>query len=151
MIDKQPLRFVPTKPENKTRAKFHRDKAGWRKTVKVVIIATDNMCQSHMRGDYVSMGVLYETGRRVAKVGERGVRLRHRMDDHGIVKRERVHESIASTCKLLEAASKIIQTIAEKQGTPLIEFPLFISELAASSTMELGAQDALKQLMEETV
>jgi len=71
------------------------------------------------------------------------------MDDYGIVKRNRVHESIAGTCKLLEAASKVIQAIAEKQGTPLVDFPLFVSELAATSTVELGAQDALKQLMED--
>ena len=131
------------------RMKFHRDKSLWRKAVQKVINCADDIAQAHMRGDYISMGVIYATARKIAKVGERGVRLRHRMDDYGIIKRERVHESIASACKLLETASKVIQAITEKQGTPLIEFPLFISELAASSSVELGAQDALKQLMED--
>ena len=131
------------------RMRFHRDKSLWRKAVKRAIARADIISQAHMQGDYVSMGVLYEGARNIAKTGERGIRLRHRMDDYAIVKRNRVHESIAGTCKLLEAASKVIQTIAEKQGTPLIDFPLFVSELAATSSVELGAQDALKQLMED--
>ena len=134
--------------EEKVRARFFRDKAVWRRRVKRVVKLTDAICQAHMQGDYISMGVLYESGREVFGAGERGVLLRHRMDDYGVIQRDRVHESIASTCKLLQSASEVIQKIAEKQGTALVDFPLFESPLAATSTQELGAQDALKSLME---
>ena len=134
--------------DEKVRARFFRDKAVWRRRVKRVIKLADDICQSHMQGDYISMGVLYESGREVFATGERGVLLRHRMDDYGVIKRDKVHESIASTCKLLQSASEVIQKVAEKQGTALIDFPLFESPLAATSKQELGAQDALKSLME---
>ena len=129
--------------------KFHRDKSLWRRGVAKVIIGVDRIAQAHMCGDFLGMGVLYESAHKITAIGERGIRLRHRMDDYGIVKRDRVHESIAGACKLLQAASAVVQKIAEKQGTPLIDFPLFVSELAATSSTELGAQDALKQLMED--
>jgi len=134
--------------DEKVRARFFRDKAVWRRRVKRVIKLADDICQAHMQGDYISMGVLYESGREVFTAGERGVLLRHRMNDYGVIKRDKVHESIASTCKLLQSASEVIQKIAEKQGTALIDFPLFESNLAATSKQELGAQDALKSLME---
>ncbi len=133
----------------KVRARFFRDKAVWRRKVKWVINLADDICQSHMQGNYISMGVLYESARQVFITGERGVLLRHRMDDYGVIKRDRVHESFASTCKTLQSASQVIQKITEKQGTPLIDFPLFESSLAATSKQELGAQDALKSLMKE--
>ena len=133
----------------KARARFFRDKAVWRRGVKRVIKLADTICQRHMQGDYIGMGVLYEGGRAIFATGERGVLLRHRMDDYGVIQRDRVHESFASTCKLLQSASEIIQKIAEKQGTPLVEFPIFESPLAATSSQELGAQDALKSLMED--
>ena len=136
-------------PALRRRSAFFRDKAVWRRRVKRVIKVADNISQAHMQGDYISMGVLYEGGRDIFKTGERGVLLRHRMDDYGVIQRDKVHESIASTCKLLQNASEVIQKIAEKQGTALVDFPLFESPLAATSKQELGAQDALKSLMEE--
>ena len=134
--------------DEKVRSRFFRDKAVWRRRVKRVVKMADDISQAHMQGDYISMGVLYESGRAVFATGERGILLRHRMDDYGVIQRDRVHESIASTCKLLQSASEVIQKIADKQGTALIDFPLFESRLAATSKQELGAQDALKSLME---
>jgi hypothetical protein len=136
-------------PEAKVRSRFFRDKAVWRRRVKRVIALADSISQRHMQGDYISMGDLYESGREVFATGERGVLLRHRMDGYGVIRRERVHESIASTCKLLQSASEVIQKIADKQGTALVDFPVFVSSLAATSSQELGAQDALKSLMED--
>ena len=133
----------------KVRARFFRDKAVWRRKVKRVVKVADDIAQAHMQGDYISMGVVYEGAREIFVTGERGILLRHRMDDYGVIKRDRVHESFASTCKLLQSASEVIQKIAEKQGTPLVDFPLFESSLAATSKQELGAQDALKSLMKE--
>ena len=135
-------------PAVKLRSRFFHDKAVWRRRVKLVIKLADNISQAHMQGDYVSMGILYESARKVFAMGERGVLLRHRMDDYGVIQRDKVHESIASTCKLLQSASEVIQKIAEKQGTALVDFPLFESSLAVTSKQELGAQDALKSLME---
>lgn len=131
------------------RMRFHRSKSLWRRAVTRAILGADKIAKQHMVGDYISMGAFYESAQEIFAAGQRGVRLRHRMDEFGIIRRERVHESIAGTCKLLQTASAIIQKIAEKQGTPLIDFPLFVSELAATSTTELGAQNALKQLMED--
>lgn len=133
----------------KVRARFFRDKAVWRRRVKRVVHLADQICQRHMQGEYIPMGVMYESARAVFVTGERGILLRHRMDDYGVIKRDKVHESIASTCKLLQSASEVIQKIAEKQGTALVDFPLFESSLAATSKQELGAQDALKSLMAE--
>jgi len=142
--------FVRTKTESRAhRSKFFRDKWLWRQQVVKAVIRADAVSERHMRGKFIGMGDMYEAAGQIKKIGDRGVRLRYRMDDYGVIKRERVHESIAASCKLLETASKVIQKISEKQGTPLIDFPLFISELASSSSVELGAQDALKQLMEE--
>ena len=134
--------------DKKLRMRFHRDKSVWRKRVRNVIATADSIAQRHMSGDFISMGVLYEGGRKIAETGKRGVRLRHRMDDHGIIKREHVHESIAGTCKLLQAASAVIKKVAEEQGTPLIDFPVFESGLAVSSTIELTGHDALQSLTE---
>ncbi len=139
---------ILTKAE-KARGRYFRDKAVWRRRVKRVIILADKICQRHMQGDYIGMGVMYEGGREIFAAGERGVLLRHRMDDYGVIQRDRVHESFAASCKLLQSASEVIQKIAEKQGTPLIDFPVWESPLAATSSQELGAQDALKSLMED--
>ena len=135
--------------EEKVRARFFRDKATWRRRVARVVRLADNICRNHIQGDYIGMGVLYKGGREIFAAGERGVLLRHRMDDYGVIQRDRVHESIASTCKLLQSAGEAIQKIAEKQGTALVDFPLFESPLAATSKQELGAQDALKSLMND--
>ncbi len=134
--------------EMKTRSKFFSDKAVWRRRVRRVTKLADKIAQSHMQGDYISMGVLFESGREILAAGNRGVLLRHRMDDYGIIQRDKVHESIASTCKLLQSCSEVIRKIAEKQGTSLFDYPIFESPLAATSKQELGAQDALKSLME---
>ncbi len=131
------------------RDRYYRDKAVWRKRVKRVVEIADGISKRHMTGDYISMGAIYEGARKVFETGKRGVFLRHRMDDYAIIRRDRVHESFASTCKLLEAVSAVLKKIAEKQGTPFDELPVFVSELAATSSVELGAQDALKQLMED--
>ncbi len=142
--------FVRTAGENHNlRMKFHRDKSLWRRAVRKAVERADQVSQGHMRGKFIGMGEMYETARQIKKIGDRGVRLRYRMDDYAIVKRDRVHEGISSACKLLEGASKVIQAIAQKQGTPLFDFPLFVSELATTSEVELGAQDALKSLMED--
>ena len=137
-----------TEPE-RVRARFFSDKAKWRMRVRRVVKLADNICQAHMQGDYIGMGVLYESARAIFRTGERGVLLRHRMDDYGVIQRDKVHESMASACKLLQSASEVIQKIAEKQGTALADFPLFESPLHATSKQELGALDALKALTEE--
>jgi len=134
--------------DKKLRMRFHRDKSVWRKRVRKAVRTADFIAQQHISGDFISMGVLYEGGRKIAEAGKRGVRLRHRMDDHGIIKRELVHERIAGTCKLLQTASAVIKKVAEAQGTPLIDFPVFESSLAVSSTIELTGHDALKNLTE---
>lgn len=134
--------------DNATRMKFHRNKNLWRRKVKKVIEKADDMSQLHMQGKYISMGRLYETAREIAKAGERGLQLRSQMGDYRVKQRERIHESIAATCKLLESASKVCEQIADKQGTPLVDFPVFVSDLRTSSDVELGANDALKKLIE---
>lgn len=133
---------------DKHRLKFHRTKNIWRRGVKRHIETVDDISSRHMQGKHISMGVLYEAARNVAKAGERGLQLRGRMDEYGVIQRSRVHESIAATCKLLESASKVLEKVADKQGTPLIDFPVFTSDLNATSDIELGANDALKALME---
>lgn len=133
-------------PAERNRARFFSDKAVWRRRVRRVTKLADDICQRHMQGDYISMGTLHESGQEILATGERGVLLRHRMDDHGIIQRDKVHESIASTCRLLQSASEVIQKISEKQGTSLAGFPVFESPLAATSKQELGAMSALESL-----
>jgi hypothetical protein len=139
--------MMPVDP-NVKRMKFHRKKNVWRRQVKRHIEAADAVARDHVNGIHISMGRLYETARNIAKTGDRGLQLRASMKSYDIQRVDRVHESIASTCKLLESASKVMEGIADKQGTPLVDFPLFTSDLHVTSDIALGANEALEALMQ---
>ena len=128
---------------------FHRAKSEWRRHVHDLTIQVDSISERHNQGKRIGMGQLYEVAHAIAKVGGKGEALRGRMDDYDVIKRDRVHESIAASCRLLETASGILQLIAEKQGLPLVDFPAYTSELAVTSDIETGAVEAFEQLRKE--
>lgn len=128
---------------------FHRSKSEWRTQVRDLTLAVDGISERHNQGKRIGMAQLYEIAHDIAKTGTDGEALRGRMDDYDVIKRDRVHESIAASCRLLETCSGILQLIAEKQGLPLVDFPAYTSELAVTSDIETGAVEAFEQLRKE--
>lgn len=124
-------------------------KGAWRLKASAITRKVDDVASRHISGKHIPMGELYELAYKVARIGEQGIALRGRMKEFGVKQQQRVHVSFASTCKLLESASRILERIAEVQGTPLIAFPLFVSDLEATTEIETEALAALDELKKE--
>ncbi len=124
-------------------------KAQWRMRVKTAVIAADEISARHNRGKHISMGELYEAAHRLSKLGNAGETLRGRMDEFGVKQRQRIHDSIAATCQLVESATKVLELITSIQGTPLVGFPVYVSDLDASAEVETDALEAFEMLKKE--
>lgn len=124
-------------------------KGAWRAKARDLTCRVDDIASRHISGKHVPMADLYELAYKVSVLGEYGIALRGRMREFDIKQQQQVHTSFAATCKLLESASKILERIMEVQGTPLVAFPLFVSDLDATTEIETEALAALAELKRE--
>ena len=124
-------------------------KGQWRTDVKRVTVAVDKIAERHIDGQHIPMMELYDMGYRIVGMGDRGIDLRARMKEFDVKQKQKVHQSIAATCKMLESAAKIIEFIAERQDIPMIEFPVFVSNLETNARIETDALAALDELKKE--
>ncbi len=132
------------------RNSFSVSKSRWKKQVEKVILRVDDIASIFATGERIGMGALYGTAHKLAHVGERGIELRRRLEATPKISRiDNIHESIASACKLVEIASKTLEYIADKQNTPLIDFPVFVSNLHVTSKVDTGRLEAFEKLRKE--
>ncbi len=134
--------------------RFATEKCLWKKRLNKQCLKVDDLAAKFRTGRHIGMGALYETARKLQNIGLAGEKLRKEMDrtDPAIRMRNRCHEDLASGCKLVEIASKIIESIVDTQQTPKISFPSFATDMYSSTAIDtapLENFEALRRQVEE--
>ncbi len=125
------------------------DKSKWKTRVATAMRKVDRICMRFNSGEHIGMGVLYESARKIAHLGEEGGLIRARVNPTTVKRVSVVAEGIAVVCVLLENASHALYHIVDTQGTPMINFPLYTSDLRAQSTIDTSSLEALNLVMKE--
>lgn len=122
-------------------------KSRWRKALRRTVKSVDDLVSRSNKGIHIPMSDLYFLGRQVADVGQRGITLRVELPPG--IKVGPPAEMLAGACKVLESASRVLEAIAVRQHTPLVDFPRFVSSLHVKAEVDIGALAALDDLVKE--
>ena len=131
-------------------ATFTWKKAAWKRMVKRALAAADDVADLHMRQRRVSMGLLYDTARKVQKAGVAGEELAGYLPFITEFRRPVVIEAdMSATCDKLEMASTVLQNVCDVQRIPFVDFPAYESGLRGTSVQTATGLTALDELIKE--